>query len=413
MATTSALVLLSSASISVAHASVIHASFSSAGNDVTYLQLISATGNQQAGYFKLWAWDGAATTTISSAYGSAYDYLGGSWSASPTNLWTSQGCSTPLDDTSAVCNFDSSNFFNVTANALPAGTYMAELSDTGYTGGDIYLYGPFVWDGATLPSTGTSTRIIAPIPANNAITATTSFELGADVYINQDDFLSDTNAWSVRVKYGLQAYSVSTAGASPSLFFHVVDFPLGHSGESIKSTTTPALAVGKYSYIVEIRKESFLNSALHLLSFGLYDASLVRTQTFSFTVVATNAYDKLIASTTEALENPQGAASTTATLNDCAAFHMSECVYALFLPPVSDSVEFQQLSDGLQRKPPFGYFSATASLWGALTTTTPAFVIPVFVFAPLSFITSAITIVLYCLFAYWLWRRITMWDWHL
>jgi len=394
-------------------ASVVRGDFTVTPTAFSLSSMVNADGNRGDGYLFLWANDGANATT--SITGTPYTHLGASWSAGGTNAWTSTFACASVDAQNAYdCPWDA--IFAPSANVLPAGSYILELSDSNYTIGDTNVYYPLQWDGTSFSGgagTSTRTRIIAPLPADGSTSATTTTTVGADVYINDDQFLGDANSWSVRVKYALNAYAISGAGASPSLFFVTQNFPIGHGGESIKSTTTPALAIGTYTEVIEIRQTSLLNTALNFFSFGLYDGAVVASETYSFTIVRKNGFDSLVASTTEGIAGFVGVASTTATVNDCVSFHISDCLLYLFLPPPQDTFNFQNLSQGLERKPPFGYFSATAGLWGALTTTTPSQVIPVLAFPPLQFIVDAAVGILYGLFGFWLWRRITQWNWHL
>lgn len=261
-------------------------------------------------------------------------------------------------------------------------------------------------------SNDSTTRVVDSIPGNGSTISTSSLPtIGGTYFLNQNDFLTDTSAWSLQVTVTWNKIQVNQYGAANSLFKLDYSFPLAVSNQIYSvSTTGPALDPGVYSEKVSIKKNTWGSSVLSFLTFGFYDATVVDTKTFTFTVGTTSPYDVMLYTQDQALQDYYNNATSSSSFTDCLGFHLDKCVYYLFLPPTQDSIEFQQLADQMQHKPPFGYIAVGVNLIGIVSSSSTT-TLPVFGGTTTSLFRDTISYALWLLFGFWMFNRIRMWDW--
>jgi len=232
---------------------------------------------------------------------------------------------------------------------------------------DVY----YVMDDGAVPGPPcTMTCVLSTVPPDEAtISTSTAATVGGTAYINPDEWLGASD-WFVRVRYAWN-FSVQASVATPDLLFTTLEFPVSASGNISYSTTTPVINGGRYTMITEIRRASIVNTVLGWFGLGsLFDNGLIAATTTQFIGTAPNQYDNFVASTTEQLEAFSGTASSTLSLNQCAALNITGCVTYFFgyqSQPMSSL--YSQVANTLFTFVPFGYVTRFAEIMGGSGTT--------------------------------------------
>jgi len=215
-----------------------------------------------------------------------------------------------------------------------------------------------------------STRIIATVPLNHAVVASsTSFAVNTTAAISSADYSSDLR---VRIRVSNDARRI-TMLANALLAFdsafgtgstqHAVDKTFLFSpvnGTYVYATTTELAQIGQYTYQAFVEKP---HDYFFGLNFGVYD-TLAATTT-KFLVATSTAYDALVTdnvSNFNALLN----AETEKCIDIITTF--KACIFSLIVPNDDDfNAVGQQIYDTFFTRVPFGYVTRFVSIMSSST----------------------------------------------
>jgi len=178
----------------------------------------------------------------------------------------------------------------------------------------------------------------------------------------------------LRFRY-VRNQDLQAAVANTSLLWHEVDVDITNDESSDLSTVVPLLEEGIYTYRVEIRVPSIINTALTWFNLGnIYDPGLIKLSQTQFTVVEPTILDQYIidmASTTDALINNPGLFEDIAdNCNPISGFNALGCLTALFLPNQQQLDEtVTTMRDYILTKAPIGYVTRLVDIMGSEATT--------------------------------------------
>lgn len=219
------------------------------------------------------------------------------------------------------------------------------------------------------PDGATNTHFVSVTPYDEQTIATSTIAtVGAVIYVNEDDFEDDM---FLRIKYARQSNS-QAAIANVDGLFTTVDIPIEGPTANFLSDSESILLPGRYTMVQEIRRPSTVSSILSWFGLGnLYDAGLLVSTTTEFFAARPTAYDILLASSTEAINNY--IASSTISLSSCTTwtnFGLFDCLNVLFIPqPDKMAQAFTNIKNGFLSYVPFGYVTRAVTI---LTSTTTA-----------------------------------------
>lgn len=228
----------------------------------------------------------------------------------------------------------------------------------------LYQYGTAISD--------THTRIIVTDPYNNETIATsTGASLGAQGYINEDDYRSGT---FLEIKFATFS-SYQSSVASPDSLFTTIDIPINAAGSFNVSTTTSILSIGQYKMTTAIKTPSITNNILNFFGFGQFATFGLLTSTSTvFTAAHLSGYDAYVASTTGLIDDYL--ASSTISLSACTSwtqFSLGDCLNLMFVPqtqPISNAL--LSFKDNFLSYFPWGYLTRfVVILSGSATTSLP------------------------------------------
>lgn len=216
------------------------------------------------------------------------------------------------------------------------------------------------------------TRIISTTPASGSTIATsTAATFGATGFINSADYSS---GMYLEIKYA--AYSASQAAvANIGSLYTTLDIPITAAGSFNYSTTSPVSTVGQYTMQTQIRSSSWINSALNFFGFGQFaNLGITTATTTTFIAAHSSAYDILIASTTESINNYL--ASSTVSIASCTnwtSFSLGDCMNLLFVPqtqPIYTALD--DFKNQFLTYAPWGYLTRfIVIMTGSATTSLP------------------------------------------
>jgi len=213
----------------------------------------------------------------------------------------------------------------------------------------------YVVNGAALPFDDT-TRVVATTPAHgDTIATSTAATIGAQVYVNDADY---TDGMFVEIKYANYTQANATSVACVGCFYTTVTMPITTAGLSDVSTTSPVLAIGKYTMTTAIKAPSTSDNVLSFLGFSQFanfgTKASIDTQ---FTAVRPTQYDMFVASTSASIEGY--IASSTFSMASCSewvSFNLGDCLGILLIPqyqPIAEALT--SFKDGFLSVWPLGY----------------------------------------------------------
>lgn len=238
--------------------------------------------------------------------------------------------------------------------------------------------------------TDTSTHIISVLPETGTTTATSSFSLGADIYVNPSDFVSGmklhVHVKSAQLGEANALYNIISPVSgiiNPLLFINsdsgTWDFDIATSGLSSFATTTGVNYIGRYDAVYSIQAPGqtsvipSLLSQITLLGFSPFsffyntDRTLdVESSYFiasSLTSIDAN-YNYVVQKVSDVISNT--ASTTEDLLDSCATiskFSFVNCLTVLFYPSGAQFQSFASSTmNGFLSRAPIGYVSRIAEI---------------------------------------------------
>lgn len=224
------------------------------------------------------------------------------------------------------------------------------------------------------PVENTDTRIIITDPYDEETVATsTSFVLGAQGYVNPEDYESGMYLYIRTAPYASSQASV----ANPDLLIENFSIPITSSGSFNLSTTTSITSKGRYFMETSIRTPSIANTVLNFLGFGQFATFGVLTSTSTnYTAGEPNQFDNLVSSTTQSINDY--IASSTISVSSCTSwteFNLLTCLNLLFVPQMEPIMNaLGDFKNGFLSYFPWGYLTRFVVIMsGNATTTLPTF----------------------------------------
>jgi len=282
------------------------------------------------------------------------------------------GAAYRFDFTDETETFASNRFYVISLAIISGGAGMLktygisspDLCTQSCTGTPYYVW----YDSNGVPNDLQGTGIIVTQPTHRQTIATsTTAVVGATVYINDSEYEDDM---FLRVKYSRYvAGQASLANLEGTMT--VVEIPISEAGLLIATTTTPIIHKGEYVMVTEVRRPSLTNDVLTWFGLqNLYDAGVIHATTTEFIAVGLTAYDTLVASTTQSIEDY--IASSTISIDSCVewtSFSLLSCLNLLFIPqPQQMALAFNGIKDGFLSYVPFGYVTRTVEILTSTTT---------------------------------------------
>jgi len=204
----------------------------------------------------------------------------------------------------------------------------------------------------------TNSRFITLDPLAGETTAT-STSVGAEIYINSDDFTEDMF---------LDIYFVSNSAIYIGNGGYVPDFirfPITSPGLTSYSTTTTFLVAGGHEARYKVSTESALSS-IPIIGVLFSPNTLMSTSSAFFVGYRTQADD--VADTVGQVLDDLGGTSSTSCTNFTTDF-VSDCVKFLFIPnPQALNTSLEALRNGVLASWPVGYVTRMVEIFTASTS---------------------------------------------
>lgn len=292
--------------------------------------------------------------------------------------------------------------FSTNPNQCSTGNYgdftlngYGDLSSYAVTDGDIYIYfndhypsvptsiatsdqhiritvssGVFLITGFDFGDTEQETGILSLIPSNDEVVdITIPVLIDVTTYIKTEDY--DPDAY-LRIRYANQyLYSNLQVANKDVLWTYMTDTPLNSLTDYV-STTTTIVDEGRYTLQVQIRKPSFVGSALSFFGLSnLYDAGLVYGTTTTFIASSTTAYDDFIDETASAISTFLSSSTISTEVCSLTGFDLQGC-FALMFAWQGDSMQeaFDNIRTGVLTYAPIGYVTRFVEVVTTTGTTT-------------------------------------------
>jgi len=224
----------------------------------------------------------------------------------------------------------------------------------------------------------TTTRFISITPATASTTATTT-TIGAEVYINPDDFESGTY---LSMSFTSQTLSL-TGGSALDAFNSAtgrgedIQLPLV-SGYNNVSTTTTFLMAGRTNGNWKVISPSFLGT-LPVVGFLFPTNNLIATSSYFYYLFKTGLDDSVDLGADSVAEYILTGTTTGAnTILNCSNLlsgGLTPCIVSLFVPNATTlSADFTRLRDGFLSTWPLGYLTRFIGIFlSSATSTIPTF----------------------------------------
>jgi len=222
-----------------------------------------------------------------------------------------------------------------------------------------------------LPPTDTTTRFISVTPTAST-TVATSTTIGAEVYINANDFVDGmyldmafTNQTVANVGgSALDAFNAAFGGAGNG--GTPIQFPLV-SGDNVISTSTIFNVIGVTDGVYRVVSPTWYSN-LWLIG-SLFQGNTIIASSTRFVVVQPTGLDIALSQGGQSLVSALLTGTTTMPVINCdvRGFNLENCLISLIVPP--SSVLKADL-DELRSKSPFGWLYRIVSLMGGSATTT-------------------------------------------
>lgn len=373
-------VVLFSALPSLAAAAPTNGTITFSGGNYSVFNQTQANGARGSGGSRMRAGQYPnGTTTIQLTNGGHFNTASSTWTAFGSTVWVGNwGCTAP-SSVEADCNYDASAHTGSltdiahyagghpgTTTVPVAGYYYQLYYDT--LDAPTGVYYEFYWDGIGTPiqegaAPPSQTTIISVAPINNTTVSSSSpVVLGGYVYVLPDDF---SDGMYLEMKYARYS-DYQAAVASPELLYTTYTFPITASGFSTFSTTTPStLRGGQYTMTSTIKSASMLNGVLNFFGFGQFANFGTKTSTTTqFVVGELSGYDKLVASTTQAIADYM--ASSTISFASCTSwtsFDLPNCLNLLFVPQAAPiAAALDNFKNEFLSYAPWGYLTRTVAI---------------------------------------------------
>ena len=308
-------------------------------------------------------------------------------STSQFTLYLSDGPMTP--PCASAFPYGGVNYAISSLSGYPPGTYyyfvglVNTLDDPTFAFVN-YSYMRFHWDGVTvddLDFPSNFDRFITLEPGNMQTVGTTTYQFhAASFYISSS---TDTSDYFMRFKWkrnqddqAAVALIAAQGGNWITYDFDPNDWGVD-PGYNIIATNTLFAVEGQYTFVAEVRRSSWVNTALGWVGLdSLYDGGLIMSSSTQFIAGYQTAYDQFIASTTQS--SSEFFASSTITLADakkyCSLsldFSISDCFGVVFgwqSGPMATA--FNNIKNGFFSYVPFGYVTRFVTVITDTSTTT-------------------------------------------
>lgn len=299
----------------------------------------------------------------------------------PSITWTFD---TPVQNTWYTYTFTYA-YTDPYQHTLPAGTYYLKsymACNNGGLGIDFKGAGSEqIWgyltdaSGGGFPPDDTSTRIISVSPSNGSTHATSSsLTVGAEGWVNEDDFVDDTKL-KINIKNNAQnaynlvgpSFAVGETSVLPDQIVNkTFEWDITASDDFDLSTTTTITQIGVYTMRSEITVPRFT-----LFSWSFFPKTLVATTT-QFKMGTSTSYDVMSDNINTSIANLfEEASSANCTIDWTTAFgvlDIGDCVKFLFV--FSTENVWNTLNDilfsetgGLLRRAPWGYATRAVDIF--------------------------------------------------
>lgn len=235
-----------------------------------------------------------------------------------------------------------------------------------------YTYQVFYWSDEIVDD---STRIVSVSPTDGETVATsTTFELGALVNVNIDDWI-ESEDYFVRFKY-IRQQDLQASVACIDCLYTVIDheFTSWPNFEFVFEETS-ITEYGEYLYTVELRKPSIVNSLLGWFGLGnIYDPGLVDSVSGSFIASQRTQLDQFIAdmatTTIAAILEPGLFSEIQDNCNPISGFDFMACITGLFIPSNAQlNLAYETARTEVLQKAPLGYASRFITILNTATST--------------------------------------------
>jgi len=306
----------------------------------------------------------------------------------------------------SVLNFARVGFYASTdcTGTQPVGLWLAGDNDG-------YPYSVWTTDGST------GTRIITVSPYDGEVVATSSPETA--LLIGGTGFITDSDYYA-RSQHPIFNVQVKKATFSSAIYRLFNDYGTTETQRTWEVTSpgdfdfitnaSSTYAEGLYTLTASIKQPTF-----SLFGINLAAQTLVSTSS-TFVIGSLTNRDLAWLASQQAAEDFENTASSTATGSDCLSFNIALCVQYLFLPSGNSGNSVTVAFEEIKRKPPFGYFTLISN---ALSTTTVSSTSPLayvqgapVIATMFSVLIGGLGTILFLMLAVFLFRRISLWDWH-
>jgi hypothetical protein len=312
-----------------------------------------------------------------------------------TNWSTSANCTSP---TSLTLN--SSDTYQINLGfASGSHNYSWKTDSTGSHNLYVFVYSGF---SSTFPTYRTNFWQVVPFD-HAFVQSTTTVTFNAIGYLIASDAASTPHAY---VQLDLINWQIT--GPTHVILTFPDPTPVGGIAGSFNVSTSTILGIPDGTYTATwriLRKDQI---------FGVtYDTQTLDSTTTAMFVGNYSAYQQYWDSIASSSGNFFGSqfASTTASVNDCLSFHLADCVSALVIPNGATLQKFSSLFDSISNKPPFGYFTLVKNAFAGATTSTSTESLGITAFRViLTPINAIFALILWLLFALWIFRRFTHFD---
>jgi len=222
-----------------------------------------------------------------------------------------------------------------------------------------------------------STRFLELTPGNENIRATsTSNDLYADLYLNENDYIPDSY---IRLSYVRQQNLQSAVTNTDLLWTHLDLNDIITSGYSFVATTTGSLGLeGTYLFKATLYKpSSWWSSILGWFNpFTNRNPDIITSTTTTFIYGEMTTFDRYVASSTEAFDDFIASSTTSyeqvkSACNPISGFDLGICLSGLFIPSSADiGYAVDQFKENISTHFPLGYFSDFIDIISTSTTGT-------------------------------------------
>lgn len=232
-----------------------------------------------------------------------------------------------------------------------------------------------------------TTHFISIEPVGGSTVATGSaFYLGSEFFVASEQY---TEGEYLRFKW-VRNQDLQASVANSDLIWTTYDFPTSdwtvYEGYNNFATTTEIDRIGQYTFVIELRKESLVQSIVSWWGLdGLFsNGSVIMSTTTQFIVGQRLSYDTFIASSTELGQNffSSSTLSISDVKNYCSFstnFSIIDCLYSLFVPTYNKvDNSFHLAQSGFFSHAPFGYVTRLVFIFNNTSTSSlPVFTIPI------------------------------------